>query len=157
MGQKWKPDWHPTSVLHKDYTLNIYGGRNGEGKKLGLYPKKGKGGTNEEWRRQDTGDYIGQPECIQIKYGRAEFVKGPGEVQQVFNVPCSNEMDEAQDIKIEYEKKKVKETTTSHTIDVNFEQKFSLKLKASGGAKIPFVAEATSEVEAGMEFTFKEG
>ena len=159
MGQKWISGWHPTSVLLKDYTLNIYGGRNGEGNEVGLYPMEGGSGkSNEEWRRKDKpGEYLGQPECIQITYGQAEYTKGPGEVQEIFMVSYKNLMDKEQEIKINYEEKKVKETNTSHTVDVNFGSKLSAKLTAGGEVGIPFVSKGKVEAEVGQEFTFNAG
>ena len=79
MGQKWKADWWPTSALFKDYTLNIYGGKNGEGMKVGLYKKSGS--PNEEWRRKDFPErYIGAPE-IQLGVLRLEGWGNPETTQ----------------------------------------------------------------------------
>ena len=81
-GQRWVPGWHPTSELFSDppHSLNVYGGRNGEGNQVGLYFNEN--GSNEEWRVETNDGPLELPEIRRIDFD-TEGWKPTGDPKEV--------------------------------------------------------------------------
>lgn len=119
IGQIWIFDWRPTSQLHANQDIIIYGGRNADGATVGLYGKSGSANDEEWWRRETDGSsFLGKPECIQIKYDLehailVDYESDAKEIDVFLRATVENKLETESKATYEGTVTKTKETTCS--------------------------------------------
>lgn len=149
IGQKWIPDFWPRSAKFENQALNIYGGRNGEGNKVGLFTWSKS--SNEEWRRADTNWLITRPLANSVVYHFDQInYKKPTQFEAVVSSVLANRASAVAKGTLEYDKSHVESVTSSDKLSLSFDAEFGAGLKVTEN-------ELILKEEETMSVTFKFG